>query len=142
MAEKGVRFGSITLNGKTIDIDECSVDTLEQMNKELSGQLSEASKEKSAFLSSLGKNTDSLSAKRKAFLALQESEREIQKNQLIIGLAIFSKTGYQIEKDNLDTVTQEVLQAAKPHGIAAEKVAKQETATTDDKIVKGQERVD
>ena len=141
MAEKGVRFGSITLNGKTIDIDKCSIDTLEQMKKELAKQAAEAKKETSSFLSSVDENTTKKEGK-EGLLEAQVNYRELFINQSLIEAAIFSKSGYELKKDNLDKIAHDVLEAARPHGIAAEKVAKQETASVDEKKTEEQERVD
>lgn len=128
-------FGSIDINGKQVNIDNCTSTDLYDYQAVLQKRQKEADKDIQEFLSNLPKKLPEYKQNkenpRKIFTDLQHAKNGVDHSLRLLEVAIFSRESEEQIRATTEATRREIGDQAKKYGKAAVKMAKVETQTDD-----------
>ena len=131
MAEM-TNFGSIDIDGKQVNIDNCSATELYDYQANLQKQQKAADKDIQDFISTLSKKLPEYKENgenyRKMFYKLQHAKNGVDHSLRLVEVAIFSRESEEQIRVTVEATRKHITDEAKKYGKAAVKVAKAETA--------------
>ena len=131
MAEM-TNFGSIDIDGKQVNIDNCSATELYDYQANLQKQQKAADKDIQDFISTLSKKLPEYKENgenyRKMFYKLQHTKNGVDHSLRLVEVAIFSKESEEQIRVTVEATRKHINSEAKKYGKAAVRVAKTETA--------------
>ena len=130
MAEM-TNFGSIDIDGKQVNIDNCSSTELYDYQAALQKQQKEADKNIQEFLANLAKKLPEYRANkenpRKIFIGLQHDKNGVDHSLRLVEVAIFSRESEEQIRKTSQATRKEITSQAKKYGKAAVRMAETET---------------